>query len=422
MNRDRTVTSRQNKVTHQDLLVVGGGAAGFFGAITAAESNPSLKVTILEKGSDVLSKVRISGGGRCNVTHACFDPADLVKHYPRGFRELLGPFHRWQPSDTVAWFESRGVPLKTESDGRMFPKSDQSASIVNCLLNSATSSGISILTRKTVDTVDRQENGTFEVHTQDEQIFQARTILWATGGLQPGPSKDLLIRLGHHIVDPIPSLFTFQIKHPLIQGLQGLSIDKVEASLQGTDIRCEGPLLITHWGLSGPAILRLSAWAAREIQATPAPFHCNIDWIPHVNDMTASLNSFKQEHINKQLHTLSPFGLPKRLWLRMLDLSGLEQRMTWRQLNTKQLKAFGDLLKKTNFQVSGKSRNKEEFVTCGGIDLKEIRFKAMESKRVPGLYFAGEVLDIDAETGGFNFQAAWTTGHLAGTAIADSAR
>jgi len=422
MNRISPDKPRSTQTIRQDILVIGGGAAGFFGAITAAESDPALKVTILEKGPEVLSKVRISGGGRCNVTHACFDPAELVKHYPRGHRELLGPFHRWQASDTVTWFESRGVPLKAEADGRMFPISDQSSSIVECLLNEARSAGVSIRKYQTVSQIKQSESEGFEVMTQHGQPYDARKILWATGGMKPGPGMQWLSQLGHHMVDPIPSLFTFQIKHPLIEGLQGLSVDQVEALLCGTGIRCRGPLLVTHWGLSGPAILRLSAWGAREIHQAPNSFECDIDWIPNVTDAGFGLESMMKQHPNKQLYTLSPFDLPKRLWQRMLDVLEFKQAKTWRQLNNKQVRLLAGLLKKTTFQVSGKSRNKEEFVTCGGVDLKEVQFKTMESKKVPGLHFAGEVLDIDAETGGFNFQAAWTTGYLAGKAMAESAR
>ncbi len=421
MNPTAPDKPQSSKTIRQDILVIGGGAAGFFGAITAAESDPALKVTILEKGPEVLSKVRISGGGRCNVTHACFDPAELVKHYPRGHRELLGPFHRWQPSDTVTWFESRGVPLKAEADGRMFPISDQSSSIVECLLNEAGSAGVSIRRYQAVYQIKQSESEGFEVITQDGHTYCVRKILWATGGVKPGPAMDLLSQWGHHMVDPIPSLFTFQIKHPLIEGLQGLSVDQVEALLCGTRIRCRGPLLVTHWGLSGPAILRLSAWGAREIHQSPKSFDCDIDWIPNVTDAGFGLESMMKQHPNKQLHTLSPFDLPKRLWQRMLDVLGFQQGKTWRQLNNKHVGLLAGSLKKTTFQVSGKSRNKEEFVTCGGVDLKEVQFKTMESKKVPGLHFAGEVLDIDAETGGFNFQAAWTTGYLAGKAMAESA-
>jgi predicted Rossmann fold flavoprotein len=420
MNPTPRVETPSTKTIRQDILVIGGGAAGFFGAITAAESNPGLKVTILEKGTEVLSKVRISGGGRCNVTHACFDPVELVKHYPRGHRELLGPFYRWQPSDTVTWFESRGVPLKAEADGRMFPISDQSSSIVECLLNEARSAGVSIRTNQAVAQIKHHESEGFEVNTQDGHIYHARKILWATGGLKPGPAMKLLSQWGHHMVDPIPSLFTFQIKHPLIEGLPGLSVDEAEASLCGTRISCRGPLLVTHWGLSGPAILRLSAWGAREIHQAQKSFACDIDWIPNVTDAGFGLESLKKQHPSKQLHTLSPFDLPKRLWQRLLDVLEFNQGMTWRQLNSKQVRLLTESLKRTTFHVSGKSRNKEEFVTCGGVDLKEVQFKTMESKKLPGLHFAGEILDIDAETGGFNFQAAWTTGYLAGKAIAGS--
>jgi predicted Rossmann fold flavoprotein len=403
-----------------DLVVVGGGAAGFFGAITAAETNPALKILLLEKGPNVLSKVRISGGGRCNVTHSCFDPAELITHYPRGSRELLGPFHRWQPADTVQWFQNKGVPLKTEADGRMFPVSDQSSSIVDCLLNTSKKAGIHIHTRREVTDIRPLDDGRFTVRTSKENAYKCRNVLWTAGGMKPGKQFKIIQSLGHQIIEPIPSLFTFEIKHPLINGLQGLSVPVVESRLNGTSIRCQGPLLITHWGLSGPAILRLSAWAAREIHSKPGPFEIEINWIPHIKNPQASLLNFKETHAKKLLTNSAAFDLPKRLWQRLVTTIQAPPRITWGALSRGHLNQFCDVLTKTRFKVSGKSRNKEEFVTCGGVDLKEIRFKTMESRKSKGLHFAGEALDIDAETGGFNFQAAWTTGFLAGSAIAAS--
>ena len=400
------------------LVVVGGGAAGFFGAITAAESRPDLKILLLEKGPNVLSKVRISGGGRCNVTHSCFDPSELVTHYPRGSRELLGPFHRWQPADTVQWFQEKGVPLKTESDGRMFPVSDQSSSIVDCLLNASIKAGVRIQTRQEVTKIQPLEENGFLVHTSGENRYKCRQILWTAGGIKPGKQTKIIGELGHPIIDPIPSLFTFEIKDSLLKGLQGLSVDNAESHLIGTDIRCRGPLLITHWGLSGPAILRLSAWAAREIHAMPGPFEVEINWIPSIENPLESLMKFRDSQFKKQVGNSPAFQIPKRLWQRLMTILGTPPNLTWSALKKHQLNQLCEMLTRTRFKVSGKSRNKEEFVTCGGVDLKEVRFKTMESRKTKGLYFAGEALDIDAETGGFNFQAAWTTGYLAGSAIA----
>ncbi|MDC0325498.1 NAD(P)/FAD-dependent oxidoreductase [bacterium] len=403
-----------------DLVVVGGGAAGFFGAITAGESRPDLKILLLEKGPNVLSKVRISGGGRCNVTHSCFDPSELVTHYPRGRRELLGPFHHWHPADTVQWFEERGVPLKTESDGRMFPVSDQSSSIVECLLNASIKAGVRIQTRQEVTQIQPLKEGGFLVRTNYEDGYKCRQILWTAGGIKSGKQTKIIGELGHHIVDPIPSLFTFEIKDSLLKGLQGLSVDNAESHLIGTHIRCSGPLLVTHWGLSGPAILRLSAWAAREIHAKPGSFDVEINWIPSTQNPLESLIRFRGLHFKKQIGNSPAFQMPKRLWQRLTTTLGATPNLTWGELNKHQLNQLCETLTRTHFKVSGKSRNKEEFVTCGGVDLREIRFKTMESRKTKGLYFAGEALDIDAETGGFNFQAAWTTGYLAGSAIADA--
>ena len=403
-----------------DFVVVGGVAAGFFGAITAAESNPDLQILLLEKGSNVLSKVRISGGGRCNVTHSCFDPSELITHYPRGSRELLGPFHRWQPADTVRWFREKGVPLKTESDGRMFPVTDQSSTIVECLLGTAKNAGIQIRTRQEVTSIRPMEEDGFLIQTNTGDTYRCRQILWTAGGIKPGKQTKILCELGHHIIEPIPSLFTFEIKNPLTDGLQGLSVDDVESHLVGSDIRCRGPLLVTHWGLSGPAILRLSAWAAREIHAKTGSFQIEINWIPTVQNPLESLMRIRESNFKKQVRNISAFPMPKRLWQRLASALEIPTNLTWGAMNKHHLNQLIDILTQARFNVSGKSRNKEEFVTCGGVDLKEIHFKTMESRISKGLFFAGESLNIDAETGGFNFQAAWTTGYLAGSAIAAS--
>jgi predicted Rossmann fold flavoprotein len=410
--------SPERRHENVDVVVVGGGAAGFFAAITAKEHHPGLRVLILEKGSEVLAKVRISGGGRCNVTHACFDAAELTTHYPRGHRELLGPFHRWQPSNTVQWFEERDVALKTEEDGRMFPVSDRSSSIVTCLTEAARRADVKVRTGLEVRRVRPLTAGGFILELRNAPPLRCRRVLWSAGGMKAGPTTDMFSRLGHHIVEPIPSLFTFKVRDPLIEGLQGLSVEEVTAQLVGSKIRCEGPLLITHWGLSGPAILRLSAWAARELHASKGSLACTIRWVAHVDDPMQALKTFQSRHPKKQVSNTSPFSLPKRLWQRMLASVNHPTGRTWCQMNRAQLETLTNILMCTRFKVIGKSRNKDEFVTCGGVHLREIDFKTMESKILPGLYFAGEALDVDAETGGFNFQAAWTTGYLAGRAMA----
>jgi predicted Rossmann fold flavoprotein len=399
-------------------VIIGGGAAGFFAAIQLADHLPGQRIIILEKSNQVLTKVRISGGGRCNVTHACFDPVPLASHYPRGQKELVGPFHRWQASDTVQWFQSRGVELKTEADGRMFPTTDRSETIASCLEQEARQQGIEVHTRREVIHLEPTGDGSWEVGIAGGDSQRARACLWAAGGMRSNLVIDLMRTLGHEIVPPVPSLFTFQIKDPLLDGLQGVSLEEAKASLPWLNLVCEGPILITHWGLSGPAILRLSSWGAREIHEQQGSFDCEINWIPKIRQPQEALMQHARKQAKKQLATAIPFDFPKRLWARMLQRCGLCPEQPWGQVSRKAQTDLIQSLTQCRLSVHGKSRNKEEFVTCGGVDLREVDFRTMESRKAPGLYFAGEALHIDAETGGFNFQAAWTTGTLAGRAMA----
>ncbi|MEZ5412818.1 MAG: NAD(P)/FAD-dependent oxidoreductase [Opitutaceae bacterium] len=407
------------------VIVIGGGAAGFFAAITCAEANPAAKVTIYETTAHPLAKVRISGGGRCNVTHACFEPRELVQRYPRGHRELLGAFHRWGPRDTIAWFAEREVELKTEADGRMFPVTDDSATIVNCLREAAEKAGVDLRTGTGVRRVEGRGAHSdapplFQVTLTDDTTVNAERVLIATGGNRASIGLAIAERFGHAIEPTVPSLFTFHIDDRRIDRLSGISVDPVTATVPGTKLASEGPLLITHWGLSGPAVLKLSAWGARELAACNYEFTLRINFAPpHTREtMMRDLAALRTEHPRKQITTWNPFGLPARLWERMVEIGGFLPAQTWNGITNAALQALADSLVAAEFKVTGKSMNKEEFVTCGGVRLREVDFKTMESKLCPGLHFAGEVLDIDGITGGFNFQAAWTTGRLAGLAMA----
>lgn len=405
--------------------MVGGGAAGIFAAITAAEAAPDRKVIVLEKSPSLLAKVRISGGGRCNVTHACFEPKQLAKNYPRGSRELLGPFHRWQPRDTVEWFQSRGVPLKTEPDGRMFPTTDSSQTIIDCLLDSARRAGVEI--RTGIGLADVQPSpiageapGTFALKLSDGTGLACDRLLLATGGLKPGPTLDLIRSLGHTVAPLAPSLFTFHVKDPRIEGLAGLSVGQAIATIPGTHFEHAGPVLVTHWGLSGPAILKLSAWAARWAQDHEYRFTVRVNWTGlGAAEVQEKFEGARAAQAVKAVRNTPLFDLPGRLWLQLIAAAGLADATKWSHLRKDQALALQQQLTACDLQVTGKSMFKEEFVTCGGVELKEIHFKTMESRLVPGLHFAGEVLDIDGITGGFNFQAAWTTGRLAGLAMAE---
>jgi len=397
-----------------DILIVGGGAAGFFTAINIVEKNPSLKVAILERGSEVLNKVRISGGGRCNVTHACFEPNELVKFYPRGEKELRGPFHQFCSGDTVEWFEKHGVELKIEADGRMFPISNSSQTIIDCFLEATKELGISVLTNQSVQSIFKKES-LWKIETQSETYLSEKLIL-ATGS---NPKVwEMLQNFGHAVVSPVPSLFTFNIKDPRITALPGVST-QVSVKVRDTKLETSGPLLITHWGMSGPAILKLSAWGARILHDKNYQFSISINWLNDIetDEIEKILKELKLEHAKKAVSKKSPFELTNRLWESLVLASGIDSETKWADVSKIQLQNLSNQLTNGIFQVNGKSTFKEEFVTAGGIDLKEINFKTMESKLHENLYFAGEIVNIDAVTGGYNFQNAWTSGFIVANSI-----
>ena len=399
-----------------DLIVVGGGAAGFFSAITCAE-NSEKSVLILEKTSNLLQKVKISGGGRCNVTHDCFEPRELSRSYPRGEKSLIGPFHRFGAADTVEWFTSRGVPLKTESDGRMFPVTDNSQTIIDALLRAAGDAGVKIHTSEGVTSIVKNDDS-FEIETDLGTSYTAGSVLIATGGTRNTAGAKLAASLGHELLPATPSLFTFKIDDSRLDGLAGLSVDDAEVKIQDSKLRSTGPVLITHWGLSGPGILKISAWGARELAERDYRFDISVNWLPG-EDPAAVIAEKRNSEAKRQLSGRSPFAsIPKRLWLRFLAAAEVPDIETWAQLGKLNAKHLVGLLTASTFAVDGKSMNKAEFVTCGGVTLDEINFQTMESKLVPGLYFAGEVIDVDGITGGFNFQNAWTNGFHAGSDIA----
>jgi predicted Rossmann fold flavoprotein len=397
-----------------DIIIVGGGAAGFFTAINIVEKKPKLKVAILERGSEVLSKVRISGGGRCNVTHACFEPNELVKFYPRGEKELRGPFHQFCSGDTIEWFERHGVALKIEDDGRMFPVSNSSQTIIDCFLQATQKLGITVLTGQSVQSIFKKDNF-WKVETQSETYIAEKLIL-ATGG---NPKVwEMLQTFGHAIVSPVPSLFTFNIKDARIAALPGVAAN-VTVKVKDSKLKATGPLLITHWGVSGPAILKLSAWGARILHDKNYQFTIFVNWLNDVatEDAEKIVKELKQEHAKKAVSKKSPFEFPNRLWESLVLASGIEAEIKWADVSKIQLQNLANQLTNACFQVNGKSTFKEEFVTAGGIDLKEINFKTMESKLQENLYFAGEIVNIDAITGGFNFQNAWTSGFIVANAV-----
>ncbi len=397
-----------------DVIVVGGGAAGFFTALNVAENDGGLKVAILERGKEVLSKVRISGGGRCNVTHAEFIPNELSKNYPRGEKELKGPFHTFMTGDTMEWFEKRGVALKIEEDGRIFPVSDSSETIINCFLSEAKRLHIDVLTNHAVKKIDAQGDSWIINSNQGE--YKAKKLLIATGS-NPKIWK-LLEHLGHTTVPPVPSLFTFNIKDERIKSLMGV-VTNASVKVKNSKLSSEGPLLITHWGMSGPAILKLSAWGAIELNAFQYSFEIIVNWLHQYSqhEIIEELKSLKNEMPKQTITKYAQFELPKRLWQSLVSASGIASNIRWADLRKEQLHKFAKELTQGVYKVEGKSTFKEEFVTAGGINLKELNFKTFESKRHKNLYFAGEVLNIDAITGGFNFQNAWTGGFIAAQAI-----
>ncbi|MUL37045.1 NAD(P)/FAD-dependent oxidoreductase [Gloeocapsopsis dulcis] len=405
------------------IVVIGGGAAGFFGAIACAQAHPHMQVIILEASHQPLAKVRVSGGGRCNVTHACFEPAALVQNYPRGGKALRGAFTRFQSRDTVNWFAAQGVKLKTEADGRMFPITDDSATIVDCLMEKAIALKIKIRTGAAVVSVKKLDGVTsrFEIQLKSGELITCDRLLLATGSNKVG--HQIAETLGHHIESPVPSLFTFNVLDKELRELAGVSINTVRLQLSVGNHKLEqtGPLLITHWGLSGPAVLKLSAWGARLLYDEKYHASLVINWLPHSNpeDIRQKLLAVKTEWAKRAIASNCPVELPRRLWQYLVSrIIGSEDR--WSVISHKSLNLLVQELTQGQYLIQGKGVFKEEFVTCGGVSLKEVNFKTMESRLCRGLYFAGEILDIDGITGGFNFQSAWSTAWLAGQAIGTS--
>jgi len=399
------------------VVIIGGGAAGYFTAINAKELNPELDITILEKGKEVLQKVKISGGGRCNVTHACFEPKELTKFYPRGEKELLGPFHKFMTGDTFEWFENRGVPLKIEADNRVFPEANTSQAIIDCFQNAVDNLGITVLKNHGVNSIYQQDEK-WIVNTKN-QDFEADFVVVAAGSSKK--VWDLCKTLDHTIIEPVPSLFTFNIKDNRIIDLGGISVPNAEVTLVGTNLENYGPLLITHWGLSGPAILKLSAFGARILADKNYQYNVLVNWLGRdTNSVFSALQQLKKSQAKKQIFLKSPFSdIPRRLWERLITASEIKNNQNWADLSNKQLQNIADQLTQGLFNANGRTTFKEEFVTAGGVDLKEINFKRFESKKHQNLFFVGEVLNIDAVTGGFNFQNAWTGGFICANAIAE---
>ena len=401
------------------IVVVGGGAAGFFSAIAAAEQSSGAEIILLEKTAHFLAKVKISGGGRCNVTHACFNEREFTTRYPRGERALIAPFQQFQARDTVAWFAARGVELKTEADGRMFPITDSSQTIIDCLMEAARTAGVKLQPSCGVEQITKTAAGAFELTLSTGKTLTCDRVLLSTGGCRTVALGQLAASLGHTLVPPVPSLFTFHIAVPWLRELAGVSVEPVELTVSGAKLRERGPLLVTHWGLSGPAVLRLSAWGARALHECDYQFPLLVNWLPAWNEETlaAEFQRRRQAHPAKQLVNLPIAPLSARLWEQLVAASGVAPETRWAVLSRTAQRQLIQQLLRTEFPVTGKSLNKDEFVTCGGVRLNEVNFKTMGSKVCPGLFFAGEILDVDGITGGFNFQAAWTTGWLAGRAM-----
>jgi len=398
------------------IIIIGGGASGFFCAVNTARLNPNTKVILLEKTAKLLAKVRISGGGRCNVTHHCFDNRELVKNYPRGEKELNTCFNRFSVVDTIQWFEERGVKLKVEEDGRMFPVTDNSETIINCLLQEAQKYNVDIRTNCGVHKIiPNTSTNTFTLILANGEVLYCNKLVIATGGNPKKSSYDWLHELGHTIEEPVPSLFTFNIPNNKLTELMGVSVTQAKVKIVGHKLEYQGPLLITHWGLSGPAILKLSAWGAKLLSTLNYNFTIQLNWVPKFNEgkLRNELDDICKANLSKLIVNTKSFDLPKRLWEYLLYKVGIANAIRWADLSKKKFNTLINVLIKDEYIVSGKTTFKEEFVTCGGVNLKEINLKTMESNIVPNLYFAGEVLNIDGITGGFNFQNAWTTGWIA---------
>jgi|TARA_B110000259_G_scaffold13255_1_gene14067 predicted Rossmann fold flavoprotein len=399
------------------IVIIGGGAAGYFTAINAKESNPYLDVTILEKGKDVLQKVKISGGGRCNVTHACFEPKELVKFYPRGEKELLGPFHQFMTGDTFEWFDDRGVPLKIEGDNRVFPEANTSQAIIDCFQKAVATLGIKVLTNHGVNSVTKKDD-LWSIHTK-EQVFEADQLVIAAGSSKK--VWELCETLDHSVIAPVPSLFTFNINDKRLVDLLGISVPNATVTITGTKLEASGPLLITHWGMSGPAVLKLSAFGARILADKNYQYNVAVNWLSRPTDKVLNvLLNLKKKEPRKTVILKSPFTeVSRRLWERFVLFSDIDKTENWADLNSAQLEKLANQLTKGIYNANGRTTFKDEFVTAGGVDLKEINFKRFESRKHSNLFFVGEVLNIDAVTGGFNFQNAWTGGFICAKALAE---
>jgi predicted Rossmann fold flavoprotein len=418
MNKQVSTNADVSETERKHLVVIGGGAAGFFCAVNAARLNPTLKVIIVEKTSKLLSKVRVSGGGRCNVTHACFEISSLVKKYPRGTNFLKKAFHQFNTSHCIKWFEERGVKLKTESDGRMFSITDSSQTIIDCLLKEANKYRVEILMNREVKQLS-MVNGVWLMEFADHSNFVADYVCVACGGYPKSFMFEWFKQLGHSIEEPVPSLFTFNMPGNSITELMGVAVEKASVKIVGSKLSDEGPLLITHWGMSGPAILKLSAWGAREFAIKNYHFSLLVNWITDYNEQTLRdrWQTIRNEHSAQKIGNRYPFGLPLRLWIYLLNESGINEDSRWADLPGKEQNKLIKNLVAMEFEVKGKTTFKEEFVTCGGIKLSEVDANTMQSKIVPNLFFAGEILDVDGITGGFNFQHAWTSGWIAANSI-----
>jgi hypothetical protein len=399
------------------LIVIGGGAAGFFCAVNAARLHPGLEVTLIEKTNKLLSKVKVSGGGRCNVTHACSGIAQMAKNYPRGDKFLKKAFHHFFTSDTISWFQERGVLLKTEADGRMFPQSNTSQTIINCLLDEAAKYKVNILVGTQVTAIAKKDK--WEAALAGKQSLEADYICIACGGFAKVEQFNWLTALGHSVESPVPSLFTFNMPGNAIAALMGITVEQASVKIAGTKLQQSGPLLITHWGMSGPVILKLSAWGARELAAKNYHFNILVSWLPAYNELTLKerFQQIRFEIATQKISNRNPFSLPSRLWEYLLQQCGIVADLRWSDLPAKEQNKLVKALCAQEFEVKGKTTFKEEFVTAGGIRLGEVDVNNMQSKIVPGLYFAGEILDVDGVTGGFNFQNAWTTGWIAARGV-----
>lgn len=403
-----------------ELIVIGGGAAGFFCAVNAARMHPGLRVTVVEKSNKLLAKVKVSGGGRCNTTHACFEIPELVKRYPRGQNFVKKAFHSFNTNDTISWFAERGVQLKTEADGRMFPITDDSQTIINCLLKEADKYGVQIRLQCEVQSITAAANG-FELQTSAGRM-RANFVCIACGGYPKSAMFEWLRKLGHTIAEPVPSLFTCNMPGNPVTQLMGVAVERAAVKVAGTKLAEEGPLLITHWGMSGPAILRLSAWGARQLAEMNYHFTLLVNWLPGQTeqDLRNAWQSYRDEYAGMKTGNKNPFGLPNRLWLYLLTTSDINPDTRWAEIPAKEQNKLIRNLTAQEFPVKGKTTFKEEFVTCGGINLSEVDPNTMQSRKQPGIYFAGEILDVDGVTGGFNFQHAWTSGWIAARSIASA--